>query len=197
MSDVESQSYEDEFEIEDENSAEVAIDDAETASVASDVINIDTIKNVKGGKKEAIKKKGGEDDSSDEEEIDDENEVDEAEIIDDEAAEAELEETGGGRRTIDKIVNAAEKQKNVQLFKKIVEILPERRKTSNMLTRFEMTEIISVRTQQISEGSAHFINIENEALAKLTDPRDIAELEFNLRRCPLRLRRKIGEKKIN
>lgn len=202
----------DDNDIEDDKFSETASTTSEISTIGGDnfevtnraklvELNKNTSKKIKGKNIINQGKTGGDDDNDDDEieEVDDDTEY---ELLDEETT-AALEDEYGERPTIDKIIKKekaeepAVTKKSLQVFKKIIEVAPEKRKTSNILTRFEMTEILSIRTQQISEGSMHFIDTKNEILSKLTDPKDIAELEFNMRRCPLRLRRKIGEKRIN
>jgi DNA-directed RNA polymerase subunit K/omega len=59
--------------------------------------------------------------------------------------------------------------------------------TSNILTIYEITELIGIRATQISQGSPVFINIEN-----LSDPIEMAKKEIINNKCPLYIKRYIG-----
>ncbi len=60
--------------------------------------------------------------------------------------------------------------------------------TSNTLTQFEKEELISVRAQQISQGSYIFIS----DIEGINDPIEIANLELLHNKCPLFIKRHIG-----
>jgi|SRR3989344_1308125 len=70
------------------------------------------------------------------------------------------------------------------IFCDVVVIAPEHRKTSNMITKTEMTEIISIRADQISNNANVMVPVDG-----LDNPIAMAKKEFNMRRCPLKLRR--------
>ena len=76
----------------------------------------------------------------------------------------------------------------VKYYKNVIVIKPENRKSSNILTNFEICEIISIRSQQISKDDKTLIE-----KGILDDPISIAKKELMERKCPLVLRRKIGE----
>lgn len=61
------------------------------------------------------------------------------------------------------------------------------RQTYNLLTKFEITRIISTRAEQIARGSAPTIQ------TNLTVPIEIAEEELNQKKIPIIIRRPIGE----
>ena len=71
----------------------------------------------------------------------------------------------------------------------IVFLTPENRKTSEIMTRFEFTEIISHRAKQIENGGTCFTDTE-----ELTDPIEMAEKELRDRKCPLDIIRMITDK---
>ena len=75
----------------------------------------------------------------------------------------------------------------------IVYVLPEDRRTSEVMTRFEYCEVVSIRAKQIENGASAFIEI-----GGLTDPLEIAREEVKQKQCPLSIIRmltdKIGEK---
>ena len=53
------------------------------------------------------------------------------------------------------------------------------------ITKFEKTKILSIRTQQISKGAPILIDLPND----ITDPYDIAMLEYNQNKTPFIIRR--------
>jgi len=62
----------------------------------------------------------------------------------------------------------------------IVYVLPEDRITSEVMTKFEYCEVISIRAKQIENGASSFTNI-----GDLTDPIEIAKKEIADKKCPL------------
>lgn len=188
----EAEGLEEDFDIDD--AASVASDDQDKVQDIG-IMKGAAMKNMKKTRNVNSRKSGGVDDSEDEADLEDGiGEVDEVELLD-EADEVETGNTVEAIEKREKLVESAEKKPSA-IFKKVIEIAPGRRKTSNYLTRFEMAELLSIRTQQISEGSIDFVE-DRKLLEGITDPKKIAELEFSLRRCPLRLRRFIGVKKID
>ena len=67
-------------------------------------------------------------------------------------------------------------------------IRPENRKTRDMLTEYEMTELVSIRTEQIGQYNNCMIDTTG-----LTTARDMARYELMARKCPLQVRRVVGE----
>ena len=66
-----------------------------------------------------------------------------------------------------------------------INIVPKNeRKTSDIITQYEYTEITSIRAKQIENGSRIFMDIKD-----LSDPVKIAEREIVEKRCPLSIRR--------
>jgi len=63
----------------------------------------------------------------------------------------------------------------------------DKMRTSDMISRTEMTAAIARRAEMISEGSPIFIDAKG-----LTNPQDIARKEFLARRNPLSLLRQVG-----
>jgi DNA-directed RNA polymerase subunit K/omega len=71
-------------------------------------------------------------------------------------------------------------------FVREVTIVPaNKRKTSNILTAFELTEVLSVRSIQISKTGRAFVDI-----GGINNAIDIAKKELKEGQCPLRLVRK-------
>jgi DNA-directed RNA polymerase I, II, and III subunit RPABC2 len=75
-----------------------------------------------------------------------------------------------------------------EVRKEIIYLTPENRVTSEIMNRYEYTEIISIRAKQIEDGGPCFTNIEN-----LTDPIEMAEKEMRDRKCPLDITRMLSE----
>lgn len=59
--------------------------------------------------------------------------------------------------------------------------------TSNILTIYEMTELIGIRATQISQGSPVFVDINY-----ISDPIEMAKKEIINNKCPLYVKRYIG-----
>jgi DNA-directed RNA polymerase subunit K/omega len=66
------------------------------------------------------------------------------------------------------------------------------RLTSDKVSIFEYTEIVGIRAEQIARFDNCFVSIEG-----LTDPIKMAEREFSMRKCPLKIRREVGFKVID
>ena len=114
---------------------------------------------------------------------------DEDEELDDEEVEEideEVEEIDDGEPDED-IVDL----KSVSKYnKEVIVVKPENRITSHILTLYNMTEIISIRSTQIAQHNNCMVDITG-----LTDPIKMAKRELMMRRCPLVLRRVIGDVK--
>jgi DNA-directed RNA polymerase subunit K/omega len=63
----------------------------------------------------------------------------------------------------------------------------EDRITSNIITIYEITELIGIRSTQISQGSPIFTDVKN-----LTNPIEMAKKEILDNKCPLYIKRHIG-----
>jgi len=63
----------------------------------------------------------------------------------------------------------------------------EERITSNIITIYEITELIGVRSTQISQGSPIFTEVKN-----ITNPIEMAKKEILDNKCPLYIKRNIG-----
>lgn len=63
----------------------------------------------------------------------------------------------------------------------------EDRITSNIITIYEITELIGVRSTQISQGSPIFTDVKN-----ITNPIEMAKKEILDNKCPLYIKRNIG-----
>lgn len=65
------------------------------------------------------------------------------------------------------------------------------RMTSDRVSMFEYTELVGIRAESIARHDNCFVSIEG-----LTDPIKMAEREFAMRKCPLKIRREVGFKVI-
>ena len=74
-----------------------------------------------------------------------------------------------------------------ELHKEIIIVPNNYRKTSEVITKFEFTDVVSNRAKQIENGSPVFVDIKDE-----TDPILMAELEIRMKRCPISIRRLIS-----
>ncbi len=74
--------------------------------------------------------------------------------------------------------------------KEIIIVKPENRITSSILSRYETTELVSIRATQISQYNNCMVDISG-----LDDPVKQAQRELMMRMCPLTLRRYIGDSK--
>ena len=109
--------------------------------------------------------------------------------VDDEEAEADVEEEGeeeeGEEQTkFDFVPRETERR----LIKNVVVVAPEKRRTSHIINHTEMTELISIRSGQIAQRNNVMTNVEG-----YDDPIKMAKKELNDGKCPLTLRRKVGE----
>ncbi len=69
-------------------------------------------------------------------------------------------------------------------------IKPENRMTTNIMSKFEMTNYIVIRATQISQHANCMVDITG-----LTDALSMAKRELMMRKCPLTLRRLVGKVK--
>jgi len=72
--------------------------------------------------------------------------------------------------------------------KLIIYYNPEDRQTSEIMTKYEYTEAVSIRAKQIENGGVCFTNCDD-----LTDPIKMAEREIEYKKCPLDLIRMITD----
>lgn len=73
-------------------------------------------------------------------------------------------------------------------IQEIVIVKPENRQTSNVMSKFEMTNCISIRTMQIAQFNNCMVDITG-----LDRPDLMAKRELMMRKCPLTLRRRVGK----
>lgn len=71
--------------------------------------------------------------------------------------------------------------------KEIIIVPKQYRKTSENITKFEFTSVVSNRAKQIENGSIVFADIGDE-----TDPIIMAEIEVRKKKCPLSVRRMLN-----
>lgn len=84
--------------------------------------------------------------------------------------------------SIDPVLKASNKVQTIRV------VSGDDRVTSNRLTKFEVSRILSIRAQQISDTPIIYARLEGER-----DPVKIAYAELLQRRCPLLLRRTISD----
>ena len=70
-------------------------------------------------------------------------------------------------------------------------VKPEDRITSDVMTLYEYTEVISIRAAQIQANAKTFTNVD-----LLDDPIKMAEKEIYDRKCPLSIKRNINENEV-
>jgi DNA-directed RNA polymerase subunit K/omega len=70
------------------------------------------------------------------------------------------------------------------IHKEIIIVHPDNRKTSEIMSKFEYTEVISHRAKHIELGGPIFVDIKSES-----DIIKIAEMEIRQHKCPLAIRR--------
>lgn len=71
----------------------------------------------------------------------------------------------------------------------IIILHPDQRRTSDVMTMFEYTNIISQRATQINNGGECYTDTAN-----LTDPIEMARKELHDKRCPLMVQRGVTDK---
>lgn len=130
----------------------------------------------------------------------DEEDIDESEIEDDIDDTVETESVDpGDTDDIEKISEEVEELEEefepiapktaVKFHIRYIVVPPEKRITSNIITKTEMTELTSIRASQISKHPKVMTDVEG-----LTDPIRMAKKEFNDRKTPLILERSLGSK---
>jgi DNA-directed RNA polymerase subunit K/omega len=72
--------------------------------------------------------------------------------------------------------------------REIIIVKPENRRTSHIMSKYEMTEYITIRATQISQHNNCMVDITG-----LDDPIKMAKRELMMRKCPLKLRRHVGD----
>lgn len=82
--------------------------------------------------------------------------------------------------------NSTESINNPEIHKEIIIVPDNKRLTSEVITKFEFTEVVSIRAKQIENGSKVFSDTGN-----LSCPIKMAELEIKNKQCPLSIKRMI------
>lgn len=77
----------------------------------------------------------------------------------------------------------------IAITKEVVVVKPENRRTSSVMTAFEMAECNSFRGTDIARNNNCLVDTTG-----LTDYMDMAKRELMMRMCPLTLRRFVGER---
>jgi DNA-directed RNA polymerase I, II, and III subunit RPABC2 len=129
--------------------------------------------------------------ASKKENIDDENDIEDQDGSNDEfeAQEEEFFNENNFKNANTNIkfhVYDPDKYKN-EIHQEIIIIPPEYRKTSEVITKFEFTDVVSNRAKQIENGSKIFVDIGTE-----DNPIIMAEMEIKMKQCPLSIRRFIS-----
>ena len=88
----------------------------------------------------------------------------------------------------EKIVSKERYEYKPMIIRDTVYVLPEERRTSEILTKFECTEIISTRAVQIEQGGTCFTDC-----SLLSDPLQMARKELMDKKCPLDVVRAITD----
>jgi DNA-directed RNA polymerase subunit K/omega len=76
-----------------------------------------------------------------------------------------------------------EKYEN-EIHREVIIVPSNYRKTSEIMTKFEFTEVVSHRAKQIENGGKIYTDVFDEG-----NPIKMAEIEIRMRRCPLAIRR--------
>ena len=75
-------------------------------------------------------------------------------------------------------------------------IVPEdERITTNMMTKFEFTNLVGTRAQQIDKSGIYYADLKNQNMGHL-NALDVAILELQQKKCPLLIKRHIDNKHI-
>lgn len=142
--------------------------------------------------KKSTKKVKKAEESESESDVDIELVEDKEEVADDAADDAENEDDADAEQMPElAVVSEALKERfkyRPELEKTVTYVLPEDRITSEVMTKFEYCEIVSIRAKQIENGGKPFTSI-----GELTDPIDIAKKEIADKKCSLDIVRGITD----
>lgn len=119
-----------------------------------------------------------------------EDKSDEDSLIDEGTDESELGDGDELEDYEDEPEESVDLKKASSYNKVIVVVKPENRRTSNVMTKFEMTECVSIRATQIAQYNNCMVDTTG-----LDDPIKMSQREISMRMSPLTLRRYVGEKK--
>lgn len=119
--------------------------------------------------------------------INDDDEIEDADLQDEDYENYELNEEDNeleeeSKNDLTFIDNDLENESKIQYI-----IKNDDKITSNILTIYEMTELIGIRATQISQGSPVFVDINY-----ISDPIEMAKKEIINNKCPLYVKRYIG-----
>lgn len=116
-------------------------------------------------------------------------------VVDEEPEEnEEPEEIEGEEENVDEqpIPNVEVVDETSSHVAEIIIVKKENRCTSEVLSKYEITEIISVRAEQIARNNNPLVDVSD-----LTNPIDMAQREFMARRTPLIVRRYVGMREVD
>ena len=91
------------------------------------------------------------------------------------------------KKDITEIQESDKYEFNPVLQKEIFFLRPEQRLTSEIITKYELCRIISIRAKQIEKDNIIFTDVTG-----ITDPIKMAEKEIYDRKCPLSIIRKLN-----
>jgi len=80
-------------------------------------------------------------------------------------------------------------QYNPQIRTEIIYRRPEDRRTSEVMTKFELCEVISIRAKQLEKSNKVFTDV-----GDITDPLEMAKKEIIDKKCPLSIVRMLTDK---
>ena len=74
-----------------------------------------------------------------------------------------------------------------EMHKEVIIVPNANRKTSDVISKYEFTDVTSNRAKQIEDGSKIFVDIKDES-----NPIKMAEMEIRMKKCPLSVMRYIS-----
>jgi DNA-directed RNA polymerase subunit K/omega len=127
---------------------------------------------------------------ADEQEADDQG-VDKQEADEQEADEQEADGDNTNIPELEMVSNALKERYEYKpmIRSEIIYLHPSNYITSEVMTKFEYCEIISIRSKQIENGSMPFTDVGN-----ITNPIEIAKKEIEDKKCPLDIIRMLTDK---
>lgn len=82
-------------------------------------------------------------------------------------------------------------ERPVETIREVIVVAPHRRRTPNIISSFEMTELISIRATQISQFNNCMVDTNYDCPIKQ------AKLELMMRKSPLKIIRDVGERIVD
>lgn len=73
-----------------------------------------------------------------------------------------------------------------EITKHITYVHPDNRKTSDIMSIFEYTELVSISASRIQKGGNPYIDLESTQI-NIEDPIEIAKEEIRQKKCPLKI----------